>query len=495
MDQNGNIPFNLYDARTIDAYLKLIIHPLKEFGSDLFFLNSFDKKNHERNFILNHYLYYDKYKNLNNRTLTCSSNSFIASHRYPILYSGKSKVDWNTLKKIPKFNMLASNMGISYVSHDLGGTSDGIEDSELFIRFVQLGVFSPICRLGSDSGKYYKREPWKWDLATSIIVQKFLNLRYKFIPYLYTEAYKYHKHGKPLIEPLYQRYPVLYDDDIYSNEYFLGSNILVCPILNKKDSIMNRVIHKIYLPDGIWYDMFTGKRYKGGRRYVTFYKDDEYPLFVRAGTIIPLSLNKFNDTSIPKKLEIEVFPGANNTYSIYEDDGETEAYKNGDYFITNIEYMYKKNSYSLTILPVQGKLGTIHETRDYKIRFRNTKMPTNVKSYLNNVQIENKYYKDNDDIVVQIENAKTDSQLTVIFNGIDVEIDALSIINEDIVSIISDLPIKTIVKQKIDDIMFSKEYTIKKKRIEIRKLANGKNWIERKYIDLFLKLLEYISEV
>ena len=69
------------------------------------------------------------------------------------------------------------------------------------------------------------------------------------------------------------------------------------------------------------------------------------------------------------------------------------------------------------------------------------------------------------------------------------------IINEDIVSIISELPIKTIVKQKIDDIMFSKEYTINKKRIEIKKLANGKNWIERKYVDLFLKLLEYIREM
>ena len=85
-------------------------------------------------------------------------------------------------------------MGISFLSHDLGGTSDGIEDSELFIRFIQLGIFSPILRLGSDSGKYYKREPWKWDLATSVIVNKFLNIRYNLIPYIYTESYKYHKY-------------------------------------------------------------------------------------------------------------------------------------------------------------------------------------------------------------------------------------------------------------------------------------------------------------
>ena len=494
-DKSGNIPFNLFDAKTIDAYLKLIVRPLSEIGSDLYFLNNFSKNNEERNFLLKHYLYYDQYRDVSKRPLICSYNSLTAPHRYPILYTGKSSVDWNTLKKIPKFNILASNMGISFLSHDLGGTSDGIEDSELFIRFVQLGVFSPILRLGADSGKYYKREPWKWDLATSIIVDKFLNLRYKLIPYIYTEAYKYHKYGKPLIEPLYNRYPALYDDELYSNEYFFGSNILVSPILNKKDTTMNRVIHKMYIPEGVWYGIFTGKKYNGGKRYVSFYKDDEYPLFVRAGTIIPISLNDFNDTGVPKKLELDIFPGANNTYSIYEDDGISNNYQNGDYLITNVEYLYEKNNYKVTILPVSGKMGIVPDVRDYKILFRNTNIPSNVISYVGNDQVNNNVYKEDDNLVVEIKDVSTKEQLTIVCSGDNMEIDALHIISEDIVSIISDLPIKTVVKQKIDDIMFSKEFTIKKKRIEIRKLANGKNWIERKYIDLFLKLLEYIKEM
>ena len=492
---NNKIYFNLFDARTIDAYLKLIINPLNELGTDFYFLNNFNKNNEERNFILKHYLYYDNYKSQNKRSLICSYNSLKAPHRYPILYTGKSKVEWDTLKQIPKFNILASNMGISFLSHDLGGSSDGIEDSELFIRFVQLGVFSPILRLGSDSGKYYKREPWKWDLATSVIVNKFLNIRYKLIPYIYTEAYKYHKYGKPLIEPLYHRYPSLYDDDVYSNEYFFGSNILVSPILHKKDSIMNRVIQKIYIPEGTWYGIFTGKKYNGGKRYTSFYKDDEYPLFVKAGTILPFSLNKFNDVSIPQNLEIVVFPGANNTYSIYEDDGETNNYKNGEYLITNIEYVYEKNNYKLTILPVSGKVGIAPQTRNYKILFRNTNIPSSVNTYIGNIQVANRCHKEDADLMIEIDNVPTNSQLTLVCSGENLEMDAIHIINEDIESIISELPIKTIVKNKIDNIMFSKDYTIKKKRIEIRKLANGKNWIERKYIDLFLKLLEYIKEV
>lgn len=493
-DVNGKIYFDLFDPRNIEVYLKLLIHPLNNY-TDLFFINNFRKNNSERNFILKHYLYVDSKKDKNKRPLICSFNSLTAPHRYPVLYTGKTKVDWEALKNITKFNILASNMGISFLSHDLGGTSDGVEDSELFIRFVQLGVFSPILRLGSDDGKYYKREPWKWDLATYTIVTKFLNIRYKLIPYIYTESYKYHKYGKPLIEPLYNRYPVLYDDELYRNEYFFGSNILVSPILNKKDSIMNRVIHKMYIPEGVWYGVFTGKKYNGGRKYVSFYKDDEYPLFVKAGTIIPMSVNEFNDTGVPKKMEIHIFPGSNNTYSIYEDDGISNNYQNGDYLITNVEYIYEKNNYKLTILPVSGKAGIIPDTRDYKLVFRNTKIPSKVLSYVGNNQVVNKIYKEDDNLIVELENIPTNGQLTIVCNGEDIEIDALHIINEDIVSIISDLPIKTVVKQKIDNIMFSKEFTIKKKRIEIRKLANGKNWIERKYIDLFLKLLEYIENV
>ena len=127
--------------------------------------------------------------------------------------------------------------------------------------------------------------------------------------------------------------------------------------------------------------------------------------------------------------------------------------------------------------------------------FKNTNIPSNVSSYIANTQVINKCYKDEDDFVVEVENVPTNTQFTLICSGKDIEKDAMHIINEDIVSIISDLPIKTIVKEKIDSIMFSKKYSIKKKRIEIRKLANGKNWIERKYIQLFLKLLEYIEEV
>lgn len=495
VDKDGNIPFNVYDPRTIDAFLKLVIHPIDNIGIDFYSINTIDKNHLDRLAIIKHYLYNDRLRLQNIRPIISAHNPTIAAHRYPVLYAGEALVDWNSLKHIPEFNLSASNMGISFYSHDFGGSKGGIEDSELFIRYIQLGVFSPILRIGSESGKYYKREPWKWTLKPRTIVKNFLNLRYRLIPYIYTEAYKYHKYGKPIIEPIYYRYPSLYDDANYNSNYYFGSNFYVSPIVTKKDYIMNRVIHKLFIPEGIWYDFFNGKKYSGNKKYVSFYRDHEYPVFVKAGSIIPMSLNEFNDTKVPSSMELQVFPGASNTYSIYEDDGNTFNYKNGDYLITNLEFLYKKNNYSLTILPVSGKKSIVPSTRNYKIVFKDTKPDAKVTSYVGSNKVDNKSYKDGDDLVVELENISTSAQLTVVCSGENIEIDAIRIINEDIVSIISDLPIKTVVKQRIDSIMFSDKLTTAKKRIEIRKLAHGKDYLERKYIDLFLKLLEYISEV
>ena len=494
-DKNGNIPLNVFDAKTIDAFLKLLIHPLVNMGVDYFSLNSFDKNDLERLSILKHYLYYDSFRFENKRPLISAYNYITAPHRYPILYAGKSTVSWDSLKKIPSFNAAAANSGVSYWSHDIGGTSGGVEDPELFIRSVQLGVFSPIMRLGADDGKYYKREPWKWGLKPRKITIDFLNLRHKLIPYLYTEAYKYFKYGKPLIEPIYYKCPGLYDDVLYKDQYFFGSTFLVSPITTKKDYLMNRVIQKFYMPEGTWYGFFTGKKFKGNKKYISFYRDHEYPVFVKAGSIIPMTLKGTNDTSAPSKTELQIFPGASNTYSIYEDDGESNAYLKGEYLITNVEFIYEKDNYKLTILPVEGKVGVAPSKRSYKVRFKNTKPTSKVTSYVSSTQINNNCYKDESDLIVEVDDIPSNEQLTIICSGQDIEIEALRILSDDIISIISDLPIKTSLKQKIDNIMFSNELDLPKKRIAIRKLANEKERLEKKYIVLLLKLLEYINEV
>jgi len=493
-DKTGNIPLNVFDSKTIDAFLKLLIHPLTNMGVDYFSLNSFDKNDLERLSILKHYLYYDGFRFENKRPLISAYNYITAPHRYPILYAGKSTVSWDTLKKIPSFNSSATNSGVSYWSHDIGGTSGGVEDPELFIRFIQLGVFSPIMRLGAEDGKYYKREPWKWDVKTLKIAKDYMNLRHKLIPYLYSESYKYAKTGLPLLQPLYYRYPEIYDEPLYKNEYYFGTELFIAPITEKKDPIMNRSVIKLFLPNGMWYDFKTGKKFPGGKRYISFYKDEDYPVFAKQGAIIPLGIldeDNLSNTNNPSKLEVHIFPGKNNNYKLYEDDGISEAYKNGTYLISTIDYNYLPNNYTVIIRPTEGDTSVIPDLRSYKIRFRNTREANEVIAYIGDQPLDVKTYLDDEDFVVETTMVSSKAQLSINCKGKDIEIDAVRIINDDIETIIQDLNISTNMKEKIAEIMFSNE-DIKKKRIKIRKLKSfGLNDV---FIKMFLKLLEYVSE-
>jgi len=492
-DENGVIPFQVLNPKFIDVYLKLFIHPLDSLGADFFWIHSYSPTDLHSLFLLNHYHFYDMMRNYQRRPMVLSRNSMLAAHRYPVLYSGKTVVGWDTLKKIPLHNSSAANMGVSFWSHDIGGYYKGIEDNELYTRFVQLGVFSPILKFGADASKYYKREPWKWSIKTYEIVKDYLQLRHRMIPYLYTESYKYHQNGIPLVQPIYYKYPEMFDDVLYRNEYYFGSEMFVCPIISKKDFVMNRVVHKFFLPDGMWYDFVTGKKFPGGRNYISFFRDEDYPVFARSGSIIPFGENdNLNDTTPPKNMEIHIFPGQSNLYRLYEDDGVSDLYKRGYFLKTSIDYNYLPNNYTVIIRALEGKSGIVPEKRNYKIRFRNTKRADDVIAYFNNDQIEYEAYNEGPDFVVDLKDVPTIGQLTLNCKGRDIEIDAVRLINEDVESIISDLQIETLMKEKIDHILFS-DLTIKKKRIEIRKLGN--RGLERKFVKLFLRLLEYIEQV
>ncbi len=488
------IPFNVFDKYIVNAYLEKLIKPLTAIGTDFYWIDYYNPDDMLTLRALNYYQFNSYKENKNHRGFILSRNGGVAAHRYPALYSGETIVSWKTLKYLPFYNSTASNIGISWWSHDIGGYKDGIEDPELYTRYVQLGVYSPIFRFASKEGHFYKREPWRWDVRTLSIVSNYCQMRHRLIPYLYAEAYKYSKTGLPLIQPLYYIYPEIYDEPLYRNEYFFGSELFVCPITNKKDPIMNRAVERIFLPNGMWYDFKTGKKIVGNKRYVLFFKDEDYPVYARSGSIIPLARldeNK-NVTDSPKSMEIHVFPGRSNFYNLYEDDGVTRLYEEGYFINTRIEYNYLANNYTLIIRPVEGKSGIIPDTRNYKIRFRNTKLAENVSAYVDQDPINYKAYVDDADFIVEVENVPTIKQLTINCKGQDIEINAVRLINEDVDSIISDLQIETSLKEQIADIFYS-EMDVSKKRIEIRKLQ--RKGLRGIFARMFIKLLEYIAEI
>ena len=340
----ANVPFNAFDKMFIIMYFEQIINPLMKTDIDFFWIDY--KKDIKNLRALNYYHIQDFKQSEYKRPMLLSRNSGIAAHRNGVHYSGETVVSWNTLKYLPFYNACASNIGLSWWSHDVGGFKDGTEDAELYMRYAQFATFSPIFRFSAKRGIYYKREPWRWDFKTYNIVKYYTQMRHKLIPYLYTEAYKYAAKGMPLIQPLYYSYPETYDEPNLRNEYFFGSELFVCPITSPNDKIMNRAVKRVFIPNGTWYEFKTGKKFSGGKRFVTFYKDEDYPVFAKAGAIVPMANieENYNFYDNPEKLDIHIFPGKSNTYNLYEDDGLTRLYEQGYYILTSIDYNYMQNS-------------------------------------------------------------------------------------------------------------------------------------------------------
>ena len=486
------IPFNAIDKNFMSAFVKYIIDNLINQGIDIFWLDY--KKDLQGINILSYYFNTDFKKYKEKRIVTFTRSPLVAPHKAGILYSGETFVSWDTLKFLPFYNSMAANKGVVWWSHDVGGFKGGCEDSELYLRYVEFSCFSPIFRFSSERGLYYKREPWAWDVKSYTIAREYAILRQRLIPYIYTEGCNYSKLGKPLIEPIYYSYPEIYDEPNYKNEYYFGKELFVAPITKPMDKTMNRSIERLYLPNGVWYDFKSGKKFLGDKRYIAFYKEDEYPIFARAGAIVPMANldEKINDTSAPKSMEIDIFPGQSNSYKLYEDDGISKMYQDGYYLVTAIDYNYMQNNYTVIIRPVDGKVGIIPRLRDYKIKFRNAKEADSVDVCINgtNALNEVKTYEEDNNFVVEVKNVDTSKQLTVNCKGKDIEIEAVRIINEDINSIITDLPIETKLKEKIASIIFS-NLDMKHKRIEIKKIKG----LDKKFIRMFIKLLEYIAEI
>lgn len=484
---NKYLSFIPLNNNTISIYLNTVISNLKSTGINIFNIDYNNEKDKQGLFLLNHYHYV--IANLNEVGVILSRNPGIAPHRYPIIYSGQTRVSWDTLKALPTYNNSAANLGITWHAHAIGGYYGGIEDDELYLRYIQFGVFNPIFILAGDTGKYYKREPWKWNQLNLSVIRTYMQLRNKLIPYIYNEGYNYHEYGVPLIQPLYYKYPKIYDEPNYVNQYFFGSRIMISPIIKKKNIEMNRVVQRIFIPSGTWYDYFSGKKFAGNKYYVNFYKDEDYPIFVKEGSIIPMSLDDTSD--LPRNMEIQIFPAENGLYSsyeLYEDDG-ISLNKNYNYIIIKMNLDRVENGYKFTITKKEGNLNVPNRT--YLLRFKNMKNPDKIIVKYQGQTKECQVIVEKNDLLLELKDINVYEPLEVLLLGNNLEIETISVINKEIEGILDDLEIETIIKESVDEIIFS-DLSINKKRIGLRKLR--RQGLEPKYINMFISLLEFINQ-
>ncbi len=368
------VRFDLTDPEFVNAYFSILHHPYEKDGVDFWWIdwqqgNKTNLRGLDPLYVLNHYHYLDNARGVK-RGLILSRYAGIGSHRYPLGFSGDTTTNWKCLKFQPYFTATSSNVGYTWWSHDIGGHMGGAKDDELYARWIQLGVFSPIMRLHSTSNDIMGKEPWNYSKPIERIAEGYLRFRHSLIPYIYTMNMRTHKDGLALIEPLYYTNP---DDERayrFKNEFMFGSELLVAPITSPTDRRTLTAPVKVFLPKGRWTDIFTGQVYNGNTVVEMNRGIDNIPVLAKEGAIIPLAEQGKILSSVdnPETMRLLVYKGTGE-FTLYEDDGETYEYRNGRFATRKFAIDNSHDRMSFTIFPTEGDINVTPEKRKYIVTF------------------------------------------------------------------------------------------------------------------------------
>lgn len=315
------VEFDFTDRTFVDSYFDLVLHPYEEDGVDFWWIDWQQGRKSNRQgldplWLLNHYHTLDAGRD--GRTpLILSRYAGCGSHRYPLGFSGDTIVRWKSLAYQPYFTLAASNTGYSWWSHDIGGHMGSKGNPELYTRWVQLGVFSPINRLHSTRDKWSK-EPWFYGTEAEKIVTKFLQLRHRLLPYLYTANVRTAREGLPIVMPMYY----LHDcKEAYEakTQYYFGTEMIVAPVVTRQNKEGLAPV-SVWLPGGKWTDFFTGQVFEGNHTYELFVPLDRIPVFVKEGGIVPLLADYRNNDQEFRSLEVCLYAG-NGKYRLEDEAG------------------------------------------------------------------------------------------------------------------------------------------------------------------------------
>lgn len=366
------VNFDITDPKFLDAYFEILHHPLEDEGVDFWWLDWQQGSNCKIEgldplWMLNHYHYLDSARN-GKRPITFSRYAGPGSHRYPLGFSGDTHTTWDSLDFQPYFTNTASNIGYGWWSHDIGGHMFGYRNDEMMVRWLQYGVFSPINRLHSTKDDFWKKEPWEYGMEKRQVMDDFLRLRHKMLPYLYTMNYRAYKENQPLIWPMYYTHPEEEEAYVRKNQYWFGDAFMVAPITSPNLDPINMGKVDVWLPEGTYIDLFTNMIYRGGRNVTMYRYMDTIPVLAKAGAIVPMTEEIFGTEAVknPSSLVLNVYAGADGSFTLYEDDNVSEAYKEDHCAKTTYTFNWEKEK-SLVIHPAQGELDLIPEKRDYTV--------------------------------------------------------------------------------------------------------------------------------
>jgi len=294
---------------------------------------------------------------LKERSLILSRSGYLGAQQYGATFGSSEAVpQWDALKRqIPAgLNLTAS--GLPYWSSAIGGGKpSGISNTgtaasdyaELFVRWFEFGAFCPTFRT---QGSLPEQAVWSFGEVAEKILAKYLNLRYRLLPYVYSLAHSVTETGAPFMRALFMDFPEDPEARDLKDEYMFGPAFLVAPVVEK-----GKTGREVYLPKGsVWYDYWTGKKYPGGKRIAVNAPLEMLPLFVRAGSIIPHGNDIPSTRTEQKEVELWVYAGADARFELYQDDGKTYEYEKGKFSLA--ELLWNDTTQKLTISGDDRKL-------------------------------------------------------------------------------------------------------------------------------------------
>jgi len=287
------------------------------------------------------------------RVCILTRSAFSGQQRYGVInWSGDIGYTWDVFRNQIVAGLNFTITGLPYWTTDIGGffrpgrtqyTDEKYH--ELLTRWYQWGAMSPIFRM---HGYQTETEPWKFGQKVEDNMRKMMNLRYRLLPYIYSEAWQVTKNGSTMMRPLVMDFNG--DTDAVSRQfqYMFGKSILTAPVTEANVTEWN-----VYLPKSAsWFDFWTGKQFKGGQTVKTAAPLDKIPLFVKAGSIIPMGKIIQSTAEKSDTLEIRVYKGANAKFDLYEDEGDNYNYEKGKY--STISFKWDEKTQSLTIGDKKG---------------------------------------------------------------------------------------------------------------------------------------------
>ena len=384
-----NIPYIGSDKLYMQTLFDVVLHPMEKQGVSFWWLdwqqwlNDKKIKGLSNTWWLNYLFFTDKERNGTERPMLYHRWGGLGNHRYQIGFSGDSFITWNTLAFQPYFTSCASNVLYSYWSHDIGGhmfspNAEKVLNPELYVRWMQFGALSPIFRTHSTKNAELNKEIWNFRGENYNALSSAIRFRYQIAPYIYTMARKNYDSALALCRPLYYDYPEAKDAYQHTTQYMFGDQLLVAPIVAPMVNGESKVT--VWLPEGNnWYEWNTGTLLKGGQTTERSFTLEEYPVYVKAGAVIPMYPPVKNLDKDPGKMILGVFPGANGSAVVYEDGGSNKNYAK-EFATTKVISTHEaQRLQKIIIMPRKGNYPGMPQSRTYSIQLYGAEMPQQVK--------------------------------------------------------------------------------------------------------------------